>query len=236
MHARERVKHWWRAVALGAIGCGITVAVFAQTAVHTQETQAALSPDQVLTALKAGNDRFVRGEMINRDLRSQVKQTATGQYPVASILGCIDSRVPPELVFDMGIGDLFVARVAGNYVETDILGSLEFATKVAGSKVIVVLGHTSCGAVKGACDHVEMGNLTHTLSNIMPAVYAVDATGPRTSKNTEFVNGVVRKNVELNVKNLLERSEIIRGLVDEGSLKVVGAVYDLRTGRVTFTE
>ncbi len=237
MHSRPIVKTWWRAAALGAIALAFGALVVAQTVTQTRQTQAAATPDEIITALKEGNERFVQGQMLNRDLRAQVQQTATGQYPLASIVGCIDSRVPPELVFDMGIGDLFVARVAGNYIETDILGSLEFATKVAGSKVIVVLGHTQCGAVKGACDGVELGNLTHTLSNLMPAVYAVDdVDGPRSSQNKAFVDRVVRKNVELNVANLTERSAVLRELVEQGKLKIVGAVYDLKSGRVTFLD
>lgn len=175
--------------------------------------------------------------MLERDLRSQVRETASGQYPMAAILGCLDSRVPPELVFDMGIGDLFVGRVAGNYADTDMLGSLEFATKVAGAKVILVLGHTDCGAVKGACDGVKIGNLTHTLSNLTPALYAArDVAGPRTSKNQEFVDTVTRANVNLNVQALVDRSAVLRDLVAEGQLKVVGGIYDLNTGRVTWLE
>jgi carbonic anhydrase len=209
--------------------------VLAQAVTQTKQTQAAMTPDQVLQALKEGNQRFVSGNMVNRDLGDQVRQTSKGQYPIAAIVGCIDSRVPPEMVFDMGIGDMFAARVAGNYVETDILGSLEFATKVAGAKVVLVLGHTECGAVKGACDNVELGNLTHTLSNIMPAVYAVgDIAGPRNSKNKDFVNKVARKNVEMNVDNLVQRSDVIRELVEAGDVKVVGAIYDVHTGKVTF--
>lgn len=234
MQARITGKRWWRGVALSACALGVSV-VLAQAVTQTKQTQAAMTPDQVLQALKEGNQRFVSGNMVNRDLGDQVRQTSKGQYPIAAIVGCIDSRVPPEMVFDMGIGDMFAARVAGNYVETDILGSLEFATKVAGAKVVLVLGHTECGAVKGACDNVELGNLTHTLSNIMPAVYAVgDIAGPRNSKNKDFVNKVARKNVEMNVDNLVQRSDVIRELVEAGDVKVVGAIYDVHTGKVTF--
>ena len=200
-----------------------------------EAAQDAISPAQSLEMLKEGNERFLKGDMVNRNLMSQVSQTAGGQYPHAVILGCIDSRVPPELVFDQGIGDIFTPRIAGNFVNTDILGSMEFATAVAGSKLIVVLGHTACGAVKGACDHVEVGNLTHTLSNIMPAVYAVDQVeGERNSSNAKFVNDVARKNVEFTVQNILERSPLMKDLVDKGELMVVGAMHDVRTGKVTF--
>lgn len=237
MNVSEDVKKWVRMGGASVLALAVAAVVYAQVAAQTKATQAAASPDDVIAALKAGNERFVKGTMLNRDLHAQVRQTATGQYPLAAVVGCIDSRVPPELVFDMGIGDMFVARVAGNYIETDILGSLEFATKVAGAKVIVVMGHSHCGAVKGACDNVELGNLTHTLSNIMPAVYATKGiTGERSSKNAAFVSAVAERNVRMNVENLLERSAVIRDLVDEDEVKVIGAMYDIATGRVTFYE
>ena len=160
----------------------------------TAETQAAMSPMDVLQALKEGNNRFLSGSAVERDFMKQVGETAGGQYPMAAILGCIDSRVPHEIIFDKGVGDIFSARVAGNFVNTDILGSLEFATAAAGSKVIVVLGHTECGAVKGACDGVELGNLTATLANIAPAIYATkDVMGERTSKNAGLRPGRGRR-------------------------------------------
>ena len=203
----------------------------------TAETQAALSPAEVVQLLKDGNERFLAGEAVERNFMEQVRLTAGGQYPMAAILGCIDSRVPHEIVFDKGVGDVFSARIAGNFVNTDILGSLEFATAVAGAKAIVVLGHTECGAVKGACDHVELGNLTATLANIAPAVYAVeDVEGPRTSANKAFVEAVTHENVEMTVRNLVDRSPILRGLVERGDLVVVGAMHDVATGRVTFME
>ena len=207
------------------------------TAPLTAETQASLTPMEVIQLLKDGNDRFVNDEALERDFMGQVRQTATGQYPMAAVLGCIDSRVPHEIVFDKGVGDIFSARVAGNFVNTDILGSLEFATAVAGSKVVVVLGHTECGAVKGACDHVELGNLTATLSNIAPAVYAVgDVEGPRTSANKDYVQAVAHENVEMTVRNMVERSPVMHGLVEEGKLIVIGAMHDVATGEVTFFE
>lgn len=205
-----------------------------QAPVQTAETQAAITPDRALELLQAGNERFVNGTMMQRNYMNQVQETADVQYPFAFVLGCIDSRVPPELVFDQGVGDIFTARVAGNFVNTDILGSMEFATAVAGSKLIVVLGHTECGAVKGACDRVEMGNLTHTLGNLAPALYAVETEGERSSQNKEFVHAVTEENVRLTVQNILDRSSTIRGQVESGEVKVIGALHDVSTGTVTF--
>lgn len=204
----------------------------------TAETQAALTPDDVIQALRDGNARFLAGTPVERDLLAQVFQTGTGQYPMAAILGCIDSRVPHEIVFDKGVGDVFSARVAGNFVNTDILGSLEFATAVAGSKVIVVLGHTECGAVKGACDHIELGNLTATLANIQPAVYAVNdlVPGERSSANKAYVQAVADENVAMTVQNMVDRSPVLRRLVESGDLVVIGAMHDVATGRVSFMD
>jgi len=165
----------------------------------------------------------------------QVKATGNGQFPFATIVGCIDSRASNELIFDQGIGDIFSARIAGNFVNDDIIGSLEFASRVAGSRLIVVLGHTECGAVKGACDDVVMGNLTQTLANIKPAVAAVTGhDSDRSSKNMAFVKAVTGKNVELTVQRILERSPILRDMVNKGELEIVGAMYDVHTGKVTF--
>ncbi len=203
----------------------------------TAESQAALSPMDVLRVLQDGNQRFLDGTAVERDFNAQVAGTAGGQYPMATILGCIDSRVPHEIVFDKGVGDIFSVRIAGNFVNTDILGSMEFATAAAGSKVVVVLGHTECGAVKGACDNVELGNLTHTLSNIAPAIYSVtDVSGPRNSSNADFVQAVAHENVDMTVVNILERSPVMAGLVREGKLIVVGAMHDVATGKVTFND
>lgn len=207
------------------------------TAPLTAEAQADLTPEGVIQLLKDGNQRFLNDASLERDFMEQVRQTSDGQYPMAAVLGCIDSRVPHEIIFDKGVGDIFSARVAGNFINTDILGSLEFATAVAGSKVIVVLGHTECGAVKGACDRVEMGNLTSTLANIAPAIYAVDdVEGPRTSENEEFVQAVAHQNVDLTVQNIVNRSPVIRQLVADGDLIVVGAMHNVSTGEVTFYE
>lgn len=201
-----------------------------------QEAQGALSPDQALALLKEGNARFVAGESLDRDLIEQQKATSTGQFPFAVVLSCLDSRSAPEVVFDQGIGDIFVGRVAGNVVDTNLLGSFEFATAAAGSKLIVVMGHTACGAVKGACDGVELGNLTALLNEIEPAMDAVSTPvgADRSSANTAFVNEVIETNVRMQVNELLRRSDVVRGLVDAGEVKVVGAVHDISTGEVKF--
>ncbi len=221
---------------VAASGTAVQAQAYDPTVALTAETQAALTPMEVVQRLKDGNQRFVAGQAVSRDFLSQVRETAGGQYPMATVLGCIDSRVPHEIVFDKGVGDIFSARVAGNFVNTDILGSLEFATAVAGSKVIVVLGHTECGAVKGACDHVELGNLTATLSNIAPAVYAVgDAVpGERSSQNKDYVQAVAHENVEMTVRNVVERSPVMHDLVEAGSLIVIGAMHNVATGEVEF--
>lgn len=204
---------------------------------QTKETQAALTPAKAIEILKHGNARFMAQEMAGRDLKEQVLQTATGQYPFAAILSCIDSRVPAEMVFDQGIGDIFSARVAGNFINTDILGSLEFACKVAGSKAIVVLGHTHCGAVKGACDHVKLGNLTAMLEKIQPAVDGVtDETADRSSKNPGFVQKVSDLNVSLNIQAIREQSPVLREMEEDREIAIVGAMYDVESGNVTFFE
>ena len=204
--------------------------------VITVDRQKATTPDAALQALKDGNARFVAGSTINCDLRAQVKATATGQYPIAAIVGCIDSRVPPELVFDQRLGDVFAARIAGNFVNTDIIGSLEFATKLAGAKVIVVLGHTGCGAIKGAVDGAKLGNLTAMLQNFAPALAAtVGVAGDRNSKNYKLVQAVADSNVVIAAKQLLEKSDVLRELVEAKALKIVSAMHDIETGKVTFS-
>jgi carbonic anhydrase len=201
----------------------------------TQEQQAAITPTKALSMLKQGNQRFLKGEMTNIDYVAQVKQTSTGQFPFASIVSCLDSRIPPALVFDRGIGDLFVARVAGNFVNDDILGSLEFAAKLAGSKIIVIMGHTECGAVKGACDGAQLGLLTATLANINPAVQAKAGNySPANSSNDKFVDAVAEENVRLNMKKLRDRSVVLREMIDKGEISLVGAMYDIDTGKVKF--
>lgn len=203
----------------------------------TKDTQAAINPEMAIERLKEGNERFVGDNRIQRDLNEQTKQTATGQYPFAAVVGCIDSRVPAELIFDQGIGDIFNARIAGNFVNTDILGSLEFACKVAGAKAIVVLGHTQCGAVKGACDDVKLGNLTSMLEKIKPAVEAVtDVKENRNSGNADFVQKVADKNVNLTVAQIKEKSDVLREMLENNEITIVGAMFDVSTGKVKFFE
>jgi|TARA_B110000444_G_scaffold140409_1_gene131773 carbonic anhydrase len=204
---------------------------------HTKQTQEAMSPDAALKALKDGNKRFITSTQVSRDLMQQVADTSTGQYPFATVLHCIDSRVSAELVFDQGIGDLFSIRIAGNFVNEDILGSMEFATKLAGTKVVVVLGHTACGAVKGACDHAKLGNLTGMLEKITPAVTAVTEPADvalRTSSNIDFVNRVAVKNVHMAIDNLRAMSPVLKEMEAAGDIKVVGAMYHIENGQVDF--
>ena len=197
--------------------------------------QSAITPDEVLARLKTGNERFVIGQSLRRDYPAQVAATAGGQYPMAAILSCIDSRSTPEIVFDQGIGDLFVARVAGNYATADILGSMEFATKVAGARLVVVMGHTECGAIKGACDNVELGNLTTVIQSLRPAVDDVkDAQGDRTSKNKKFVQLVAEAKVRRTVARIRQDSPILRDLEQSGQIKIVGAMHDISSGQVSF--
>lgn len=200
----------------------------------TRDMQEALTPDNALELLKAGNMRFVSNLKMNRNLLQQVNETRDGQYPFAAILSCIDSRAPAELIFDQGLGDIFSIRIAGNFINDDILGSMEFACKIAGSKLIVVLGHTHCGAIKGVCDGIELGNLTQMLAKIKPAVEQVKDEAVRNSSNLSFVNKVVHQNIELSLKQIPERSPVLKELVAEGKLKIIGAVYDIETGEVTF--
>ncbi len=202
---------------------------------HNKETQAQMTPRKALQFLQEGNDRFINNLKANRNLLEQANETRDGQWPFATILSCIDSRTSAELIFDQGLGDIFSVRIAGNIVNTDILGSMEFACKVAGSKLIVVLGHSKCGAVKGACDHVEMGNLTELLSKIQPSVYQEkDTTDNRTSKNSEFVENVSEINVKRSVKNIIERSFVLEQMLEEGQIGIVGAMHDIESGKVIF--
>lgn len=206
---------------------------------QTSESQIQMTPAKALQLLKEGNERFLNGSLRERKLHQQVIETAYGQYPFASIIGCIDSRVPTSLVFDQGIGSLFSARVAGNVVNEDILGSLEFACKLAGARLVVVLGHTSCGAVKGACDQAELGNLTALLAKINPAVLAVtEPENPeeRTSKNATFVDAVALENVKLTVQNVRIYSNVLRSMEKEGAIKIIGAMYNVATGEVSFLD
>jgi carbonic anhydrase len=205
--------------------------------VHTKETQDKLTPRNALAILMEGNARFIKNLKAQRDLLAQVNDTRDGQWPFATILSCIDSRTSAELIFDQGLGDVFSVRIAGNIVNTDIIGSMEFACKVAGSKLIVVLGHSNCGAIKGACDHVEMGNLTELLSKIQPAVYQEKTTKEnRTSKNMPFVENVASINVRRSVEQIIERSYILEQMLEKGEIGIVGAMYNIASGEVEIYE
>lgn len=205
----------------------------------TKEKQATVTPQLALSLLKEGNNRFQQKKMANRDLLDQVSDTKGGQFPFATILSCIDSRVSSELIFDQGIGDVFSARVAGNFVNEDILGSMEFACKLAGTKLVLVLGHTSCGAVKGACDDAKMGNLTALLSKIKPAVNAVTEPSDaslRNSKNIDFVNEVAVKNVHMTMDAIRKDSEVLREMEENKEITIIGGMYDINDGSVQFFE
>ena len=204
---------------------------------HTKDTQDKMTPQLAKNTLVEGNTRFVQGQQAGRDLMSQVKQTSTGQYPFATVLSCIDSRVSSELIFDQGIGDIFSVRIAGNFVNEDILGSMEFACKLAGTKLVVVLGHTACGAVKGACDHARLGNLTALINKIEPAVEAVTEPADesqRNSSNIDFVNEVAKKDVYMTIDNIRESSQVLKEMEDAGEIEIVGGMYDIKTGEVIF--
>ena len=205
--------------------------------VLTKEEQDKLTPARVIELLKEGNLRFVSETMTSRDHSEQVRAAVKGQYPMAIVLSCVDSRVPVEDVFDRGIGDLFVARVAGNFANTDILGSMEFACKVSGSKLILVLGHEHCGAVKGAIDGVVLGNITPMLANIKPAVvHFTPYEGDKTSQNQEFVHKVAEQNVRATIENIRKNSPILKEMEETGEIKIVGGMYDMDTGKVIFLE
>ena len=222
-------------VAVAPLAAASTAYADDSCSVFNKERQGAITPEAALQTLKDGNARFVAGKTINCDLREQVKATSTGQYPFAAVVGCIDSRVPPELVFDQRIGDMFAARIAGNFVNDDIIGSLEFATKVAGAKAIVVLGHTECGAVKGAIDGAKLGLLTKMLENFNPAIAAAkDIEGEKNSKNKKLVQKVADTNAILAAKKLTDRSEVLRELVEKKQLVIAAAMHDISTGEVKF--
>jgi len=194
-----------------------------------------LSPDDVLALMKKGNKRFSSGRRIDHNYLAQQRASAAGQYPVAVLLSCIDSRGPAETIMDLRIGDIFNSRIAGNVENPDILGSMEFACKVAGAKVVLVMGHTACGAIKGAIDNAELGNLTGLLAKIKPAVEATGYTGERTSKNYAFVDAVARKNVELTIANVRKGSQVLAGMESSGAIRIAGAMYNLQTGVIDFS-
>lgn len=209
------------------------------TTTQDKNSQAAITPGRALQLLKEGNRRFMAGRGEERELMAQVNATRGGKWPFAIILGCIDSRVPSELIFDAGIGDLFNARVAGNFVNGDILGSMEFACELAGAKLVVVLGHTQCGAIKGACDGVELGNLTGMLARLKPAVEGTSSpveAAERTSANGLFVRDVTVRNVRMALSDIRERSEVLEALERSGAIRLIGALYDVETGSVEFLD
>ena len=227
------------ATAIGA--CSIAPVTFAspQTGARgsgslTKEQRDRMTPGQVLDEMKKGNERFRTGQMVSRDYRDQQRTTAAGQFPAAVVLGCIDSRAPAEIIFDAGIGDTFNARIAGNVVNDDLLGSLEFACAVAGARVLLLFGHTSCGAIKGAIDDVEMGNLTGVLARVKPAISATTFAGEKSSKNFAYVDAVARTNVLLGLESLRRRSPILADLETKNTIQIVGGMYDLATGIVEF--
>jgi carbonic anhydrase len=202
---------------------------------HSKETQAELNPDLALEILKEGNDRFVKNLKANRNLLQQVNDTAQGQFPFATILSCIDSRTSAELIFDQGLGDVFSIRIAGNILNEDILGSMEFATKVVGTKIIIVLGHNKCGAIVGACNNVELGNLTALLDKVKPAIaLEKETTENRTGSNVRFVDNVTTNNVIHTIERIRRESPIILDLENTGAIKIVGAIYNVDNGRVNF--
>jgi carbonic anhydrase len=203
----------------------------------SKEDQLNITPDQAIDILRKGNQRFIQNLRFNRNLLQQMNETADGQYPFAAILSCIDSRTTAELIFDQGLGDIFSIRIAGNVVNDDIIGSLEFACKVAGSKLIMVLGHTNCGAVKGACDNTQLGHLTQLLHKITPAIIQENSfKEERNGKNLPYVNEVAKINVKNSIQIILNQSNIIRELVDQKNIKIVGGLYDVVSGAVSFLE
>lgn len=204
---------------------------------HTKETQQSMTPAKALQFLKEGNERFQNNLKINRNLLNQVNETKEGQFPFATILSCIDSRVSNELVFDQGLGDIFSIRIAGNFINDDILGSMEFASKIAGTKLIVVMGHSSCGAIKGACDKVELGHLTGLIKKLIPAVNNViepKEESQRTSTNSEFVDNVAIENIRLTIQNIRKQSPILKDMEDKKEIVIVGCMYNIENGYADF--
>ena len=233
-HHRRRIL----ASALSLPAAGLVVAKEPQTpnlgTALTKEQRDQLTPDQIVEYIRAGNERFRTGQMRKRDYLGQKRASAGGQYPAAVILSCIDSRAPAEIILDAGIGDTFNARIAGNIANDDLLGSLEFACAVAGAKVVLVLGHTGCGAIKGAIDGAKLGHLTGLLEKIEPAVAATKFSGERSSKNADYVDAVAATNVRLTIEAIRKRSETLANLEKEGSIRMVGAMYELMGGNVKF--
>jgi carbonic anhydrase len=230
---RNFLKATGATTALGLAG-GSLLTGSARADALTKELRDKMTPEQIVQVMKEGNERFRRGERKNRNYLREQKASAKGQYPAAVLLSCIDSRAPAEVIMDLGIGDIFNCRVAGNVENADILGSMEFACKLAGAKVVLVMGHTACGAVKGAIDNVELGNLTGLLAKIKPAVQATTYTGERSAKNYSFVDAVARKNVEMTVGDIRRDSPVLAELEASGAIKITGAIYNLETGAMEF--
>ena len=220
--------------ALALVGTG-TQSGSAHAAALTQAQRDKLTPDDILALMKKGNKRFNSGRREDHNYLAQQRASAAGQYPIAVLLTCIDSRAPAETIMDLRIGDIFNSRVAGNVENPDILGSMEFACKLSGAKVVLVMGHTSCGAIKGAIDNAELGNLTGLLAKIKPAVAATTYAGERTSKNYAFVDAVARKNVEITIADIRKNSPVLAGMESSGAIKIAGAMYSLQTGVVDFS-
>jgi carbonic anhydrase len=233
LHRRSFLRASAAITAMALVGAG-ALGGTAHADALTKAQRDKLSPDDILALMKKGNKRFYSGKRADRDVLGQQRASAKGQYPAAVLLTCIDSRAPAETILDLRIGDIFNARVAGNVENPDILGSMEFACKLAGSKVVLVMGHTACGAIKGAIDNAELGNLTGLLAKIKPAVAATSYTGERTSKNYEFVDAVARKNVEMTMADIRKDSPVLAAMESSGAIKIAGAMYNLETGVIDF--
>jgi carbonic anhydrase len=231
---RRFLKMASAATVVGINGAAFFLTDSARADALTKELRDKLTPEQIIQAMKNGNKRFRSGERKERNYLREQKASAAGQYPAATLLSCIDSRAPAEVIMDLGIGDIFNCRVAGNVRNSDILGSMEFACKLAGAKVVLVMGHTACGAIKGAIDNAELGNLTGLLAKIKPAIEATTYTGERSAKNYGFVNAVGRKNVELTVAGIRQDSPILAELEAKGTIKITGAMYNVETAAVEF--
>ncbi|HEX9271351.1 MAG TPA: carbonic anhydrase family protein [Candidatus Binatia bacterium] len=240
--AADERRHLDRRTFLKVTSAGTALGVFGESLFGSlvyadtlgKEKRDKMTPDEILAKLKRGNKNFSKGLMTARNYRNEQKTTAKGQFPAAVILSCIDSRAPAEVIMDLGIGDIFNARVAGNIANEDILGSLEFACKLAGAKVVLVMGHTACGAIKGAIDNAELGNLTGLLAKIKPAVKATTIKGEQSSKNAAFVDAVAQKNVELTMGDIRKKSAVLAELESKGAIKIVGSMYNLETAIVDF--
>jgi carbonic anhydrase len=232
-HRRSFLKTSGAMTALAFVGTG-TLSSIAYADAFSKAQRDRLTPDDILALMKKGNKRFYTGKREDHNFLAQQRASAKGQYPAAVLLTCIDSRAPAETILDLRIGDIFNSRVAGNVENSDILGSMEFACKLAGAKVVLVMGHTACGAIKGAIDNAELGNLTSLLAKIKPAVAAATYTGERTSKNNAFVDAVARKNVEITIANIRKDSPVLAEMETNGAIKIAGAMYNLETGVVNF--